>query len=1186
MAITWKEQIKLMKDWGIGDLIKQEAGFPLDGTAEYNHIEALTGSDPDNHVSIRRSVRNLIENEERLKEFFNAIVKNMAASPNNSAVIPAVLNELEVKEEDIITSIDENKIYVRVRPGVAIVATDLKTIDIGGSPFDYVDNFIPVVVKPQISIAERELEKIFNLQTWHAVAEGVEIAFNENECRFHAQIKKKNTSGQLQTYNFINDAISFKDFSVLQATLSLVANSGASVSISASPDGEFSGIKGNGIEIVFVDSGVGGLDVTYDAGTITIDFGGADASALDIATQINSLEGFDAEETVAGDFVHSEKIAVPEITTVETVADVSGSLDGTYFTISSPTDNYYVWMDVDSAGNDPELIDAIAIPISVTTNDSANAIAGYIDTALTALNGGSTFSTSVISNEVTIENVVAGDANDANAETSGFTITTTQQGRNEFLGVLTNGTIGGFENSIKLLEAIKNHPEFSYSFNNRVSSLNSIQLEPIFEVPFGEVSVIRYIGIDITGELKIVDNIEDVEVGLCSFNLNTTDINNIIITTFTDIRDYFSDVLFRHNVRILGNFTVAGDFQTEGESSIVETHITLNNIPELERPDYTAMETSGIRIIRGNLEDDYLFEFRQSDETFTIGRDSPGQIQAVATRQDTPVNMGLPYWNNSIYRFDTTNDLTWNNSTKILNADKIISNSFNRVAITAPASASTLTIANNKTLTASATTTLGLNSITLENTKSLTIQHASLTIGDAVGTGNLTIKSNNATAKTITFNENLNVNALTNGHVLFAGNTNVISGEAQLNSSRGGTGVDNGGRTLTINNNNKTISGVGNEINISNDFITSGNHSITLNTVGTTSITIPTTGTLATLNGLEDLTQKTINGLSITTDTDTFTLIRDNSSIVKTGAHSLTLTTTAITSATFPSGNVTLAGRNVNNTFSGFNTFTGNTEFINTSNIFRRSSVNDGIEIEPRAIGGGSKRIKITTPSGGLVFSGSSLTYAIPDVGANADFVMNAGNQDIFGIKDFKSIPILPSTNPTNINHAVRKGYVDNSIKNSTLTLQTSGIATGSQTWTANQGTDTTFTVNVPGTNLGIDGSGNSRIITSSTGNNVTIPIATTTNAGFMSIEDKQTIDNVSLTGFLPLTGGTLSGNLSMSGGHRIITSTGGYIMLRTTSGNNSAYIDSSGTGSIFLRPGGTSRAHVNSNGLYGAVFN
>lgn len=70
----------------------------------------------------------------------------------------------------------------------------------------------------------------------------------------------------------------------------------------------------------------------------------------------------------------------------------------------------------------------------------------------------------------------------------------------------------------------------------------------------------------------------------------------------------------------------------------------------------------------------------------------------------------------------------------------------------------------------------------------------------------------------------------------------VISGQY------GGTGVNNSGKTITLGGN----------------LITSGAFATTLTVTGTTSVTLPTTGTLATLAGTETLTNKTIQGATIT----------------------------------------------------------------------------------------------------------------------------------------------------------------------------------------------------------------------------------------------------------------------------------------------------------------------------------
>jgi hypothetical protein len=77
-------------------------------------------------------------------------------------------------------------------------------------------------------------------------------------------------------------------------------------------------------------------------------------------------------------------------------------------------------------------------------------------------------------------------------------------------------------------------------------------------------------------------------------------------------------------------------------------------------------------------------------------------------------------------------------------------------------------------------------------------------------------------------------------------------------------------------------------------------------------------------------------------------------------------------------------------------------------------------------------------------------------------------------------------------------------VNNATLTLATSGIATGSQTWAANQGTAATFTVNVPATNLtATAGTTDGPVINSSTGTNVTIPTASATASGVVTTGDQ-----------------------------------------------------------------------------------
>jgi hypothetical protein len=68
--------------------------------------------------------------------------------------------------------------------------------------------------------------------------------------------------------------------------------------------------------------------------------------------------------------------------------------------------------------------------------------------------------------------------------------------------------------------------------------------------------------------------------------------------------------------------------------------------------------------------------------------------------------------------------------------------------------------------------------------------------------------------------------------------------------------------TLTLNDADRTIDLAGN-LTLAGAFTTSGAYAITLTATGTTSLTLPTTGILATLDGTETLTNKTLTAPDI-----------------------------------------------------------------------------------------------------------------------------------------------------------------------------------------------------------------------------------------------------------------------------------------------------------------------------------
>lgn len=130
------------------------------------------------------------------------------------------------------------------------------------------------------------------------------------------------------------------------------------------------------------------------------------------------------------------------------------------------------------------------------------------------------------------------------------------------------------------------------------------------------------------------------------------------------------------------------------------------------------------------------------------------------------------------------------------------------------------------------------------------------------------------------------------------------------------------------------------------DLTVSGGNALTLTTTGTTNATFPAaTDTVVMLAETQTLTNKTLTSPTITSPTVSGTFTIDSNTFARSGAHNLTLTTTATSNATLPAGTTTLAslaGTETlsNKSFSGIINFdtAGNSQFESVSSVLQIAS--------------------------------------------------------------------------------------------------------------------------------------------------------------------------------------------------------------------------------------------------------
>lgn len=119
-----------------------------------------------------------------------------------------------------------------------------------------------------------------------------------------------------------------------------------------------------------------------------------------------------------------------EVINISAVADTAGSLGGLHFFLSSPSDDYYVWIDVDNGSSDPLVGGRTAIEVDISSGDDRNTVAAAIKTSLDA-NGD--FLTVISTHQLIVTNKRLGSVTDFSTETSTMLGGVITQGVNRIL---------------------------------------------------------------------------------------------------------------------------------------------------------------------------------------------------------------------------------------------------------------------------------------------------------------------------------------------------------------------------------------------------------------------------------------------------------------------------------------------------------------------------------------------------------------------------------------------------------------------------------------------------------------------------------------------------------------------------------------------------------------------------------
>ncbi len=182
-----------------------------------------------------------------------------------------------------------------------------------------------------------------------------------------------------------------------------------------------------------VDPAVGGktaVPVAAATGVTAAALGLAIRTAIAAAITVDgAVTGSGAQciitNTLVGNITNAADGSAATGFTFATTAGVASSLQNKYFLFSSPTVDYYCWLNVNDEGSDPSVALKTGIEVAVAAGASADTIAAAISAAVEAVDG---LESEQRGGVLYISNTVQGVATDAAAGNSGFTVSVLKQG--------------------------------------------------------------------------------------------------------------------------------------------------------------------------------------------------------------------------------------------------------------------------------------------------------------------------------------------------------------------------------------------------------------------------------------------------------------------------------------------------------------------------------------------------------------------------------------------------------------------------------------------------------------------------------------------------------------------------------------------------------------------------------------